>query len=96
MRVLVGVANQKADGTACRLSLKYATQQFYLVWLVSGCRDVALSWPAAIQLMLYEIHVDVDACRHSVDYASHRLAVALAERGQPEYISEGVHSFFLI
>ena len=91
LRVLIGVAHDEADGTARRLTLEDATEQFHLIgFLARGC-DLALSRTTAIELCLDEVHVDIDACWHAVDNASDGLTMTLAKGRQPEYRSKCIH-----
>lgn len=89
-RTLVRVAHNEADRTARRLALEHAAEQFHLVLLVALGRNVALTRPAAAQFALYELQVDVNARRHSVDNAADSLAMTLAECGESEKRSECV------
>jgi len=61
-----------------------AAQQLHLVSLLTAGGDGTLPWATAVELVLYEVGVDVDACRHAVDDASNGWAVTLAKRGQRE------------
>lgn len=88
LRVLVGVPYNKAYRATCRLTLEHAAQQFHLVWLFPAGSDAALSRASAVQLLLNEVRVYADACRHAVHHAADGLTVALAECGQPEYVSK--------
>ncbi len=92
-RVLIGVADDKTDGAACRHPFEDTAEQFYLVWLLTGCGDTALSGTTPIEFLLDECQVDGNACRHTVHHSANGLAVALAEGGQPEYLSEGVQFY---
>lgn len=47
-----------------------------------------MSRAAAIQFLLYKIHVDSDACGKSVDNTSDTFAVRLTEAGQAQDVSE--------
>ena len=77
--VLVGVTHYEADGTACRHAFEDATQQFYLVFFLTRCRDFALSRTATVQLCLNEVYVNGYTCWHTVDDTSNGLAVTLTE-----------------
>ena len=91
LRVLVGVPDDEADGTASGLAFEDAAEQLHLVGLVARGGDLALSWATAVQLALDEVHVDVDACGHAVYDAADGFAVALTKGCQPEYGSETIH-----
>lgn len=77
--VLVGVTHYETDGTTCRHAFEDATQQFYLVFFLTCCRDLALSGTATVQLGLNEIHVNRYTCWHTVDDTSNGLTVTLTE-----------------
>ena len=89
-RVLVLVADNEADGTSSRLAFKHPAQQFHLVLLITAGGNTALAGTSAVEFLLNEIHVDVNACRHTVDNPSDGCSVALAKCGQPEYGSKSV------
>jgi len=46
--------------------------------------DAALSWATTVEFLLYEVEIDVDASRHTVDDASYCSTVTLAKGGQCE------------
>jgi hypothetical protein len=82
--VLVLVSDNETDGASCRLALKHPAQQLYLVSLLAAGRDIALSWATAIQLLLDEVDVYVNAWRHTVNDAANGFSVAFAKRCQSE------------
>ena len=82
--MLVRVLDNETDGTARRFPLEHATEQFHLVGFLSGSSDTALSWTPAIQFLLDEFQVDVDACRHPVNHAAYSLTVTFSEGSQRE------------
>ena len=90
LRMLVGVAHQKANRCAGGLPLKDTAEQLHTVGLLPRGGDVALSRTAAVELMLDEFHIDIDASGHAVDHTAHPWAMALAESGQPEDVAEGI------
>ena len=90
LRVLVGVSDDKPDGTACRLAFKDPAEQFHPISLLTGRSELALSWSSPVELLLDEVQVDVDACRHTVDHTTDSLAMALSKGGQCEEVSERV------
>jgi hypothetical protein len=77
--MLVGVIDNKSDGTSRRLAFKDTTEEFHLVSFIPPSGDVALSGAAAIKLMLDKIHVNVYACRHSINDTADGLSMTLAE-----------------
>jgi hypothetical protein len=77
--MLIGVIDNKSDGASRRLAFKDTTEELHLVsFIPPGC-DVALSGSAAIKLMLDKLHVDVYACRHSINDTADGLSMTLAE-----------------
>ena len=82
--VLVRVPDNETDGTPCRFPFKHTTEQFHLVGFLSGSGDAALSRASAVQFLLDELQVDVDACRHPVDHAAYGLTVTFSEGRQRE------------
>ena len=86
--MLVLVPYDETDGAACRLTFEDAGQEFYLVCLFAGSGKGRLSRPAAVQFLLYKIHVDGDACWKSVDNTADAFAVRLTEAGQAQDVSE--------
>lgn len=89
--VLVGVAHEEADRTARGLALEDAREEFYLICLLTASGDGTLSGTATCHLVLYELHIDGDACWHAVDDATDACAVALTECGDGIYLSECIH-----
>ena len=89
--VVLGVAHEKSDGGAGGAALKDAGEKFDLIGFAAWGGEAALSRSAAVELVLNEIGVDVDAGGHAVDDAAHADAVAFAEGGEAEELSEGVH-----
>ena len=89
--MLVGIAYDEADRTACRLPLEDTAEQFHLVGFVARCCNLALSGTTAVQFLLDKVKVDVNACRHTIDDATHSLTVTLAKGRQSEYLSKCVH-----
>ena len=90
LRVLVCVAHEKSDGSACRFPLENTTEQLHTVAFLAVGGDMALSWTASVQFFLNEIDVDVDACRHSVNNAANSLSVAFAKGGEGENMSKRI------
>lgn len=86
--VLVGIAHDKPNRAAGRLAFKHSAEKLYLVGFVACCGYLALSGTSAVEFALYELHVDVHSCRHSIHYASYGRSVALAERCQREKVSK--------
>ena len=82
--VLVRVPDNETDGTSRRFPLKHTTEQFHLVGFLSGSGDTALSWAPAVQFLLDEFQVDVDAGWHPVDHAAYGLTVTFSEGRQRE------------
>ena len=91
VRMLIGVPDNETNGTACRLTLKHATEQFYLVLLLSTGGDMTLSGTPSVQLLLDEVNVYRNTCRHPVDNTSDGLTMTLAKGRQSEYLSECIH-----
>ena len=91
--MLVGIADDEADGAARRVAFEDAAEQFYAVGLLAAGGDGALAGTPPVQFVLDEVHVDGDACRHAVNDTSYGLAMALAEGRQPEYIAKGIHFY---
>ena len=89
--VVLGVAHEKSDGGAGGASFKDAGEEFDLIGFAAWGGEAALSRSAAVELVLNEIGVDVDAGGHAVDDAAYADAVAFAEGGEAEELSEGVH-----
>ena len=89
--MVLGVAHEKSDGGAGGASFKDAGEEFDLIGFAAWGGEAALSRSAAIELVLNEIGVDVDAGGHAVDDAAYADAVAFAEGGEAEELSEGVH-----
>ena len=77
--MLVGVAHLKSDRTPRGFSLKHPTEDLHPVGFLPACGDGTLSWSATVKLMLYEVEIDVDAGRHTVNHTSHRLAMTLSK-----------------
>ena len=86
--MLVGIAYQKAYGASGRFAFEHSGQQFHLVRFFAGSRDSALSRTTAVQLVLYEVLVDVDAGRKPVDDSAYSRPVAFSESRQLEYITK--------
>jgi hypothetical protein len=82
--VLVGVTDDKADGTARRYTIKHTTQQPNLILFLSTCGNVALSGTPPVQFLLDKVHVNGYASRHAVNDTANSFAVTLAKRGQSE------------
>ena len=82
--MLVLVVHHEADGCSSGLPFEHAAEQFHAVLLLPVCGDAALSGPSSVQFVLNEVHVNLDAGRHSVDNAANSRPVALAEGGQRE------------
>jgi hypothetical protein len=77
--MLVGVIDNKSDGTSSRLAFKDTTKELHLVsFIPPGC-NVALSGSAAIKFMLDKLHVDIYTCRHSINDTADGLSMTLAE-----------------
>ena len=91
LRVLIGVAHDKPDGTARRFALKDTAQQFHLIGFLTRRGDLALSRTTTVEFTLDERYIDIDTSGHPVDDASDGFSVALAKRGQPKYGSERIH-----
>ena len=92
LAVLVGVADEEADGRARRSAFEDAAQQLHLVGFLAGRSEMALAGLATGQLALNEIHIDLDARRHAVDDATDACTVALAEAGKAEKRSKRIHA----
>jgi hypothetical protein len=43
-----------------------------------------LAWTPAVQLLLDKIQIDIDACRHTVDYSAYGFSMTFSEGGQRE------------
>ena len=84
LRVLIGITYDESDGTARRFAFKDTAEQFDLVSLLTAGGDAALSWATTVEFLLYEVEIDVDASRHTVDDASYGSTVTLAKGGQCE------------
>lgn len=84
LRMLVGIAYHKANGTACGLTLEDTAEQLDLVSLLTGGGKDALARTATVKFALNEVHVYGDAGRHAIDDTANGCAVALAEGGQRE------------
>jgi hypothetical protein len=82
--MLVGIAHDEANGTACGLSFKNTTEQLYTISLLAAGSDAALSWSTTIQLLLDEVDVYVNAWRHTINDAANGFSVAFAKRCQSE------------
>ena len=89
--VVLGVAHEKSDGGAGGAAFKDAGEEFDLIGFAAWGGEAALSRPAAVELVLNEIGVDVEAGGHAVDDAAYADAVAFAKGGEAEELSEGVH-----
>ena len=89
--VVLGVAHEKSDGGAGGASFKDAGEEFDLIGFAAWGGEAALSRSAAVELVLNEIGVDVEAGGHAVDDAAYADAVAFAKGGEAEELSEGVH-----
>jgi hypothetical protein len=89
--MLVGVVYQEANRASCRLSFKHTTQQFHLVSLFTGCRNVTLSWFAPVQFLLDELQVNGNACRHPVYDATDGFSMTFAKGCQPKYVTKRIH-----
>ena len=72
------------------MSFEHTAEQFYAVGLTARSGDSTLSGASAVEFMLDEIHVDLDAWRHTVNDTSHALAMAFAKSGKGENIAKGV------
>ena len=79
--MLVRVAHNEADRTACRLALEDTAEQFHVVCLIACCRNVALTRTPTVQLLLDEVDIDVDAGRHTVNNTANGLTMALTKGG---------------
>ena len=90
-RVLVFVTNNESDWCTCAFPLEYTREELHLVALLAGGGEPALPGFAACKLRLNEIHVYVNARRHTVNNASDGGSVALAEGGETEESSESIH-----
>ena len=90
LRVLILVSDDEADGGAGRAPFEDAAEQLYVVGLGALGGQRALAGAAAVELALYEVEVDLDACGHAVDDAADGRPVAFAKGGQCEQMSERV------
>ena len=95
-RPCIFVPDDEGDGGTRRPAFKHAAHQLYAVALAALRRNRALTGSSAVELLLDEVEVDDDAWRHTVHYATDGLTVALAEGGQPENLSEGVHGCWVM
>ena len=86
--MLVGVAHDESDGASGRFSLKHPTEQLHLVSLFPAGGDGALPGSSSVQFVLYEVEVDVDASRHSVDHPTHGGSVAFSKGGEGEKVAK--------
>ena len=90
VRVLVGVVHHEANGGTGRFAFKHTAEQFHPVGFAALCGKLALPGTPAVELLLYVVHIYVDARRETVYHTAHRLAVTLSECGKPQYVSECV------
>lgn len=90
-RMLVLIAYEKTNRTTRGVLLEDAREDFDAVGLAARGRQGALSGPAAVQLVLNVVHVHPNACGEAIDDSPDTLAMALAEGGQAQYVTETVH-----
>ena len=88
LRMLVLVAHLEADRGSRRFTFEHTTQKFHLVSFLSCRGDVTLSRATTVELALDKVHIDVYACRETVDDASYSYAVTLSESGESEKIAK--------
>jgi hypothetical protein len=81
---LIGIPDNESDGASCRFALEHAAKQLHLVGFLSLSGYLALAWTPAVQLLLDEIQIDIDACRHTVDYSAYGFSMTFSEGGQRE------------
>ena len=94
-RVLVFVPNDETDRGARGFPLVDAGEELHLVILLAGSHDARLPRFAAVQLLLDEGGVQLDAGRTTVDHATYAGAMRLAERGQCVDLSKCIaHDLF--
>ena len=86
--MLVFVAHDETNGAACRLAFEDTAQQLNPVGLLTRGRNLALPGTTPVQLLLYEVEVNVNTSRHAVNNASYRCTVALAKRGERKLVTE--------
>ena len=85
------------DGTSRRLSLEHATQNFYLVGLVTACRYPALSGTASVEFALNKLFVNIYSGRHAVNDTANSRTMTLAKGCEGEKCSKRVtHSNILL
>ena len=86
--MLVGVSYYKTYRSACRLAFKDTRENFYAVFLVASCGDMALSGSSTVKFLLDEFNVNIDTGRHAIYDTSYCLTVTFTERGKGKYLSE--------
>ena len=89
--VLVGIADDEADGRACAPSFEDAGEELHAVALLARRGQTALPWLAPVELGLDEVEVQLNACGTAVHDAADGSAMALAKGCQTEKGAEGVH-----
>ena len=94
--MVIGVSDDETNGAARRFALKYTTEQFYLVLLLSASCNVTLSRTPSVQFLLDELNIHQNAGGHSVDNSSDSLTMTLAKGCQSEYLSESIHRFLYL
>jgi hypothetical protein len=55
--MVIGVSDDETNGAARRFALKYTTEQFYLVLLLSAGCNVTLSRTPSVQFLLDEVNI---------------------------------------
>ena len=93
--MLIGISDNETNGTASRLTLKHTAEQLHLVLLLTAGGDMTLSGAPSGQLLLDEVYIHQNTCRHSVNNASYGFTMTFAKGRQPEYLSESIHCFCL-
>ena len=86
--VLVLVPYNKADGASGGLTLEDTREEFHLVCFLSAGGELRLTRTTAAQFLLDEVHVDGDACRKTIDYATYTRTMRFAEACQSEYVTK--------
>jgi hypothetical protein len=77
--MLIGIANNETNRSACGLTLEDTAEQFHLVFFLSSSGQHALTRFTTSQFALYKSQIYFDASRHAIDNSTDGWTMTFAK-----------------
>ena len=86
--MLIGICHHESDGCTRGFSFKDATQEPHFISLLAIGGDATLPRSPSVKFVLHELHIDVNARRHAINYPTDRLPMAFTKGCQRENMAK--------